>query len=194
MPPRLIELRINSWKEIHDISELLTPYVFRGQCDADWALSTSLERCFKRFNPPLNIPHNREYWMLHEFKRKYHLYSSTSPSETDNFEWLAIMQHHGCPTRLLDFTYSIFLAAFFSVIDAETDSAIWAINQWDLKESLKKHFQLKFSPDTLRDGMNIHHIELANSFFGKRKTDHTFIIPAEPKSSQSASQGSRGCL
>jgi hypothetical protein len=47
------------------------------------------------------------------------------------------MRHHGAPTRLLDFTYSIYVAAYFALETADTDCAVWAVNgPWALKESV----------------------------------------------------------
>jgi hypothetical protein len=52
-------------------------------------------------------------------------------------EWLALMQHHGAPTRLLDFTYSLYVAAYFALEEAEGESAVWAINApWVLEKSI----------------------------------------------------------
>lgn len=46
------------------------------------------------------------------------------------------MEHHGAPTRLLDFTYSIYVAAYFAIEAAEGDSAVWAVNgPWALQQS-----------------------------------------------------------
>lgn len=38
------------------------------------------------------------------------------------------MQHYGAPTRLLDWTYSFFAAAYFAIEDADEDAAIWALD------------------------------------------------------------------
>src|SRR3989304_1877564 len=47
-----------------------------------------------------------------------------------------IMQHYGAPTRLLDFTYSVYVAAYFAVEEAEDDCVVWAVDgPWVLQPS-----------------------------------------------------------
>jgi hypothetical protein len=48
------------------------------------------------------------------------------------------MQHHGAPTRLLDFTYSVYVAAYFALEEAESDSdsVVWALDgPWALQRA-----------------------------------------------------------
>ena len=47
---------------------------------------------------------------------------------------VSTMQHHGAPTRLLDFTYSVYVAAYFALENADSDGcAVWAVNgPWTL--------------------------------------------------------------
>jgi hypothetical protein len=54
-----------------------------------------------------------ESGLLRRFKRQAHHYISNPPEENDPLEWLALMQHYGAPTRLLDWTYSFFVALYF---------------------------------------------------------------------------------
>jgi hypothetical protein len=63
------------------------------------------------------------------FKRKAHLFLDHIPDETDYFQWLGLMQHHGAPTRLIDFTWSPEVAAFFALESAAPHSkcAVWAV-------------------------------------------------------------------
>ena len=74
---------------------------------------------------------NVEQFFVFQFKRRAHNYLSASllPKEGDSLEWLALMQHHGAPTRLLDFTRSPYVASFFAVEDADSECAVWAIDK-----------------------------------------------------------------
>lgn len=56
------------------------------------------------------------------------LQATSIPDKKSILEWFSLMQHHGAPTRFLDFTYSIWVAAYFALEHAEGDCAIWAVN------------------------------------------------------------------
>ena len=62
------------------------------------------------------------------------LYSNV-PRREDDLEWLILMQHHGAPTRLLDWTKNILIALYFAVKDfPEDDGEIWALRPDALNE------------------------------------------------------------
>ncbi len=114
-------------------------WLYRGQRSVEWPLKTSLERCCDRENVPAKDHLVFEIRLLRQFRRAYHHYSCHVPSPANTLEWLSLMQHHGAPTRLLDFTYSAYVAAYFALEDATTDQdcVVWAINgRWALRESI----------------------------------------------------------
>ena len=70
--------------------------------------------------------------LLQEFQRRAHLHLPAHHLPADVIEWLALLQHWGGPTRLLDFTASPYVAAYFAVEDArEQDGfcAVWAVDK-----------------------------------------------------------------
>ena len=66
--------------------------------------------------------------MAHWFQAHAPSRTSTCPDKNDYVSWLSLMQHYGLPTRLLDWTESIMVAAFFAVEKHEGGSAaVWAL-------------------------------------------------------------------
>jgi len=130
------EFRLKAWKDLHELAR--PNWIYRGQVDASWDLSTSLERCFIREGIEGHARVELEKELLREFRRTYHNYAPHIPARERLLEWLSLMQHHGAPTRLLDFTYSIYVAAYFAVEDATRDAAIWAFNAaWTMSEGVE---------------------------------------------------------
>ncbi len=90
-------------------------WVFRGHSRLSWRLQPTIERLA---NEQHISPHVEKY-AEREFKRRAHHYISDLPNDEDDLEWVALMQHHGAPTRLLDWTRSAYVAAFFAAESAE---------------------------------------------------------------------------
>jgi hypothetical protein len=130
-------VQLANWEDILKEFERLAGggYLFRGQGDSRWSLKTSLER-----HTPSEIkPSDAEFRLLHEFKRRAHTYLQAQhiPPDDNTGEWLALMQHFGAPTRLLDVTESPYVALYFAVEETGPDLetfAVWAINRiWCLE-------------------------------------------------------------
>ncbi|HTY22737.1 MAG TPA: FRG domain-containing protein [Desulfomonilaceae bacterium] len=123
-------LSFDNWDELRNHLDSFYPsWVFRGQRRAKWPLQSSLERVAQSYDPKFRM--DLERFFVFQFKRRAHNYLSSSllPSdEGSSLEWLALMQHHGAPTRLLDFTKSPYVASFFAAEEAEDECAVWAID------------------------------------------------------------------
>jgi len=126
---RIFRQPVSDWSQFVDIVAGwpgFRNWAFRGQGSADWKLHSSLSRHIGLSGVC------EEAWPLQEerirriFERKAHLFISDTPH--DELEWLALMQHHGAPTRLLDLTWSPYVAAFFALERATGDAAVWAFN------------------------------------------------------------------
>ncbi|OHD57643.1 MAG: hypothetical protein A2Y33_06295 [Spirochaetes bacterium GWF1_51_8] len=117
-------------------------WIFRGQ-ENDVPLESSLRRYLKGFNIPVNKYKDKELGLIRKFRREYQNYQHFIPKENDLIQWLSIMQHYECPTRLLDFNYSFFIALHFAIKEIkefkESDSfaCIWAIDSRWLDKKVK---------------------------------------------------------
>jgi hypothetical protein len=133
---------VESWNDILQLFDKITDkssnWAFRGQSNENWKLSTKFEREADKYQCDSYWFKNREKMILQDFQRKAHHYVQNLPDSENYIEWLSLLQHYGGPTRLLDFTYSYYVAAFFAVETSNIDSAIWAVNINQLFEHLSK--------------------------------------------------------
>lgn len=122
-------VRVRTWTEFQELLRLgrYKSWAFRGQSDASWSLASSLSRYFVSFGVHPDAWSLQEWRIIRIFRRKAHLFLDNVPAEDDIFQWLALMKHHGAPTRLLDFTWSPFVAAFFALEGATREAAVWAL-------------------------------------------------------------------
>jgi len=134
---------ITSWDEFVEVTASLDGWAFRGQREAGWSLYSSLSRHLRDFVPDRTEWQQREERAIRVFRRKAHNYVSDSRVLEDDLRCLALMQHHGAPTRLLDFTKSPYVAAFFALEGAIGDAAVFALNTpilWSLQPELSPPF------------------------------------------------------
>ena len=131
---------ISDLRRIEDLTQS-GKWIFRGQRDLGWPLRTSLERACEGFNGDLSRHGAQlEQILLREFQRRFHHYRADVPHQGAVLEWLAYMQHFGAPTRLLDWTYSLHVAAYFALEAPDANGcAVWAIDQqWLQAQSFEK--------------------------------------------------------
>jgi hypothetical protein len=92
-----------------------------------------------------NPAHNTgdEKRIVDVFMRRSRPYLEHSPA--DQIEWLSIAQHHGLPTRLLDWTESFLAAIFFAVQTAGVRSlpVVYAFKHSDYRPLKSDPFRLK---------------------------------------------------
>jgi hypothetical protein len=127
---------LGSWEEyLSMISD--SPYqnwAFRGQRDASAPLFSALSRHLMAFRVDTRAWVHQEERVLRIFKRKAIHFLPHVPEPDDDFQWLALMQDHGAPTRLLDFTWSPYIAAFFALQHTTHEGVIWACNPAEIEK------------------------------------------------------------
>jgi FRG domain len=92
---------------------------FRGNADKTWELTPKI------FRTTNEISVKDEAELYGEFLRRAY---SLAPSLTAGWHSYFLMQHHGIPTRLLDWTDSALTALYFAIRNSKTDAAVWAVN------------------------------------------------------------------
>ena len=127
--------RVESWSQFqrHIEDYLDGNYLFRGVAVVDYPLVSSVGRQRDGYSYSPDI----ERALFEQFKREALPFLAVRP-ETD-WEWLALAQHHGVPTRLLDWSESPSVSLFFAVWgNDEKDAGLYVVRRPDTVKELAR--------------------------------------------------------
>ena len=174
-----------NWSELQELlfrdtfnshlNRVRSPYLYRGLSDIQYELKTSLIRLGGPFQ-------DLEFHLLRNFKK--YAFRPDIRRNTD-WDWLALAQHHGLPTRLLDWTYSPYAALHFATANIdrfEIDGVIWALNY----EALKSYLPIKLKNKLDEVGSNSFTTEMMSDVYQSvvrlSKEEELFVVAFEPPS------------
>lgn len=182
------DIVVKDWNDLHEkiymnsydpqLDRHRSPYVFRGMYSKDLELKNSLLTLD-------NMPSEMERHLFRNFK-KY------APSETvredNDWLWLSIAQHHGLPTRLIDWTFSPYIALHFMCEDTDMydqDGVLWCVDFYESKNFLPDAFKTALENEKAKS----FDITLLKSVCPSlkhlddfRETDGDFVVFFEPPS------------
>ena len=180
------EVRVHSWNDLQhelfadswnpELGRFRSRYAFRGLSNADYRLETTLIRLRGNFA-------ELERHLLRNFKK----YAHRNVVERDSlWHWLSVAQHYGLPTRLLDWTYSPFIALHFATANIDnfdTDGVIWAVNYVKAHQLLPERLRTKLEVE----GANVLTVEMLSESVRSldelaHLSDGEFVIFFEPPS------------
>jgi hypothetical protein len=186
---------ITSVQALLDISERLPSddwvggWFYRGQADVSWEL---IPKAFRS-------PYRKDI----EFKYKMWIRQASRFQALDfenEFECMAIAQHHGFPTKYLDWSSNILVAAFFACSDQlDKDARLtaffptWYVTEPDTQKFEEYNNVVAYQPRPIADriraqlgNFTYHPTDdsvIKNSFFepAQHETLHEWVIPGTSK-------------
>lgn len=151
------EVFIKDWSQFEKFVNSHKPkkWIFRGQCDEKWKISTSFMRSLKEVQEiyaasgkeEMSHRDSFESVLIHQFKSQAHLYLNFNPKT--ELEWLTIMQHYGAPTRLTDWTFSPYVALFFALSQGSNSAGFYTVNQ----DRINKFYRIKTDSKNLEESL-----------------------------------------
>lgn len=107
-------------------------YLYRGQSHARWPLVSSFDRTYNKTLLKREREFNR---LIDTYKRQLLLLFPEFRSLDDDRQLMMIAQHNGIPTRLLDWSISPFVAAYFAISGQNTRrAALFALNRTKMED------------------------------------------------------------
>ena len=144
MPSHNSDVRVSSWSELQsrlyedswqpNLKRFRSPFAFRGLSNAAYIPESTLTRMGGEYG-------RREQSLLRNFRK----YAHRNATQRDSlWNWIALAQHHGLPTRLLDWSFSPFVALHFATVnraDWHSDAMVWCVDCVKIKNHLPTKLQ-----------------------------------------------------
>lgn len=180
-----------NWKTwIKDITDLKGDWLYRGQA-SELKLETSLERVCLKSGFTLDNAGVIETQMIRQFKRVYDGKDRDEVNKDTSY-CLSLMRHYGAPVRLLDFTYSKYVAIYFALEAAfenvpksqgeheykeRRSSTVWCIKQEDLLNEANNNPDVKRLIKDRRDDKNRTDTTFRELYLNNK---YTFVVWENP--------------
>lgn len=168
---------LSSWQDFSTIvAQFSESWAFRGQSNTAWVLNNAIER-----TDFIQQGNGIEGRFVAEFQRGARNYLSKDQIPEHLIEWLALMQHHGAPTRLLDLSWSPFIAAYFAFefapVKDDHKVAIWCLNVEHLKKRSLAILSQEFG-EALQENQHLINEKLFQVLF--HQNNKKLVFPVEP--------------
>jgi hypothetical protein len=144
MPSHSSDVRVSTWSELQSrlyedswqpsLKRFRSPFAFRGLSNAAYIPESTLTRMGGEYG-------RREQSLLRNFRK----YAHRNATQRDSlWNWIALAQHHGLPTRLLDWSFSPYVALHFATVNRaewNRDAMVWCVDCVKIKRFLPTKLQ-----------------------------------------------------
>lgn len=133
------EYEVRTFENLRDLLENkidnINDYVFRGQSDSEWQLTSTLDRLIRHARQTRAKQSSIDQFVkkhIDRFRLEIRGRRGDNPSKLEEDQLWALGQHYGLATPLLDWSQSPYISIFFALASLDNNGAqrvLWCLNR-----------------------------------------------------------------